>query len=210
MALNDTALTTVARQKVFLGIAAADTTYDTILEILINMVSDFIEGWCDRTFLATAYSNVELDGTGTSKLLLPNFPVDDTATFSLEERDTALNISTWTSIDSDNYHVDYDTGILDFLGNIFRELPRHYRVTYTAGYAFKNDAAPLVTLESLKIGDLEYAVWKLVSEAFYKRKQAGEIQSESIGDYSVTYTKEQLSIVGVFDILNGYSRPSLF
>jgi len=210
MALNDTALTTVARQKIFLGIAAADTTYDTMLEILIDMVSDFIETFCDRTFLQTAYSNTELDGTGTSKLLLPNFPVSTTATFSLEERDTALNISTWTSIDSDNFHIDFNAGILDFLGNIFRELPRHYRVTYTAGYAFKNNAAPLVTLESLKIGDLEYAVWNLVAEAFYKRKQAGDIQSESIGDYSVTYSQEQLSIMGVLDILNHYRRPSLF
>lgn len=204
MAINTNGLTTVARIKTFLGISG--TTYDTILERLINMVSDFVEGYCDRTFRETANSNEIYDGTGTNKLLLKNYPVDDSATFTLEERAGDYRVSSWNAIDAELYHVLWNEGIVDFLGNRFREIPRHYRITYTSGYDFDN-VTPGNTLESQGIGDLEYAVWKLVANAFRKRKHGTNVKSESIGDYSVSFRASTMTDQEIKDILDGYKRP---
>lgn len=208
--MNTNALTTVARFKTFAGIPAANTDNDSLFEIFIDVVSDYVEDYCQRTFVQTAYSAQVYDGTGTKKLLLKNFPVSSSATFTLDERDSDLNNNSWTTLDSETYHVDYDTGVVEFIGRTFAKVPRKYRFTYTAGYAFKNDAAPLVTLESLKLTNLELAVWKLVYRAWKTRLQIGEIQSESIGDYSVTFAdfeKELLKDMSVKSILDSFKRP---
>lgn len=203
--INANGLTTVQRVKDFLGITVA--THDTILERIINQVSDFVENYCDRTFVETAYSNELYDGTGTDKLFLKNFPISSTATFTLQVRTSSQNVSNFDSIDSDLFFIDYTTGILETNGWGFYERPQHYRISYTAGYAFKNNAATLVTLESLNIGDLEFAVWKLVANAFEMRKNTSNVQSESIGDYSVTFRKSTMADQEIKDILNGYTRP---
>lgn len=211
--MNSNALTTAARFKTFAGIPAANTDNDALFEIFIGVVSDYIEDYCQRTFVQTTYTNQVYDGLGTPQLLLKNFPISSSAAFTLEERDEDLNNNSWSAIDSELFHVDYDTGIIEFIGRNFHKVPRKYRFTYTAGYAFKNNAAPLVTLESLNLTNLELAVWKLVYRAWKTRLQIGEIQSESIGDYSVTYAdfeKELVKDMSVKSILDGFKRPVLF
>jgi len=204
MAINNNGLTTVARVKSFIGITVAD--YDTLLERLINQVSDFVEHYCDRTFIETANSNELYDGTGTDKLFLKNFPVSSTATFTLEKRNSNQNVSSWSSIDSELFFVDYTTGIIETNGWGFLEAPQHFRVTYTSGYDFDN-FTPGNTLESQNIGDLEYAVWKLVANVYYMRKDSSNVQSESIGDYSVTFRKSTMTDQEIKDILNRFRRP---
>ena len=205
MALNTNALTTVDRVKDFLSITVASS--DAILESLINQVSDFVEHYTDRTFVETVYTDEYYDGTGTDKLFLFNFPVSTTATFTLQGRAGSQNIDSFDEIDGEKYFIDYTTGILETTGWGFSERPRKYRVTYTAGYAFKNDAAPLVTLESVNIGDLELAVWKLVGNAFYQRKETTNVTSETIGDYSVSFRKSTQLDQELKDILDNYKRP---
>jgi len=204
MAINGNGLTTVARIKTFLGITVAD--HDAILEILINQVSDFVEHYCDRTFVETTYTEEVYDGTGTDKLFLFNFPVSTTDTFTLEKLSGGQNTSNFNSIESENYFIDFTTGIVETTGWCFTERPRKYRATYTAGYAFDN-FTPGATLESLNIGDLEFAVWKLVSNAFKMRKETSNVQSESIGDYSVTFRKSTMTDKEIQDVLNHYKRP---
>ena len=203
--INNNGLTTVDRVKTFIGITVAD--YDTLLESLINQVSDFVEHYCDRTFVETANSNEIYDGTGSDKLFLFNYPVSSTETFTLDKRSGHQNVDNWNNIEAENFFVDYKTGIVETNGWGFTELPRHYRITYTSGYAFKNDGAPLVTLESVNIGDLEYAVWKLVANVYYMRKDSSNVQSESIGDYSVTFRKSTMTDQEIKDVLNRFKRP---
>jgi len=204
MAINSNGLTTVQRVKDFLGITVASN--DTILERIINQVSDFVENYCDRTFVETTYTNELYDGTGTDKLFLKNFPISSTDTFTLEKRSGSQNVSNFNSIESEMFFIDYNTGILETNGWGFTELPQRYRATYTAGYAFDN-FTPGATLESLNIGDLEFAVWKLVANAFEMRKNTSNVQSESIGDYSVTFRKSTMADQEIKDILDRYTRP---
>jgi hypothetical protein len=202
---NTNALTTVARLKSFMGITSA--THDTLLDSVVDATSQFIQNYCDRTFVETTYTNEIYDGVGTDKLMLRNYPVSTTAAFTLEVRTSPMNVSSWDAISSDLYHTHYNRGIIEMVGGRFYELPRHYRITYTAGYVFDNAAT---FLEDVNAGDLEYAVWKLATDLFRQRKQGTGVQSESIGEYSVTLRKSTMVNQEIRDILANYKRPHLY
>ncbi|MBI4150502.1 phage head-tail connector protein [Candidatus Woesearchaeota archaeon] len=205
MALNAYALTTVARQKEFMGVTVP--SYDTILERLINQVTEYIERYCDRRFIQTAYTNEVYDGTGNDKLMLQQYPVSSSASFTLQARQAIENINTWDDIDADLYFVKNDAGIVVLTGGSkFLKYPQHYRVTYTAGYNF-NAFANTTFLETVGAGDLEYAVWKLVATVFQRRKIPTGIQSESLGDYSVSFRASTMSDEEVREILESHRRP---
>lgn len=206
MAINTNGLTTVARLKTFLGISVA--TYDTLLERIINSVSDWTAEYCDRVFQQATYTNQIYDGPGKSKLRLLNYPI---SSVTLQKRDTNKNIDTWSTIESEDYFVKESTGILQApTGNTFNDFAQYYRVTYTAGYAFDN-FTPGATLESLGLGDLEMAVWKLCGRVFDNRRNDEDKKQERIGDYSITYddfNRGMSELPEVEQILDTYRRPT--
>ena len=110
MALRSFDLTSVAKAKTFLDITVS--TYDTLLEYLIKYSTDFIERYCNRRFMQTAYTDEEYDGTGTKYLVLKNYPVKSTATFTLERNKVEDNTDDWEDIDAEDYWVDYNEGII--------------------------------------------------------------------------------------------------
>lgn len=185
MAVKDYALTTLSRLKSFIGISVA--THNDILEIIIDACSDLIEKETGRKFKQTAYSNEEYDGSGISTLNLKNFPVISGESFTLQKRGSIGNVDNWSSIDSSLFFVDNDAGIITMANNgNFIAVPKHYRVSYTAGYNFDNSGNGN-TLVDVAIGDLELAFWKFCNNVFVGRKSQSGIKSESIGDYSVTF-----------------------
>lgn len=201
MALLDYALTTRARVKTFLGITSTDD--DTLLDSLINVVTNFIENYCDRRFKLTTYTDEVYDGNGSQQMLLKQYPV--VAFTQLGERDSVDNQSSWTAIDSEDYFVNLVTGIIDYINGLFRRLPRHYRATYQAGYDVDvSDIAK--TLEAAGAGDLEFACWSLVSDMYDEYKGEADITSESLGDYSVSYAAVEENPV-IKNILEKYKRP---
>jgi len=208
MPLNTQALTTVARFKSYVGITVP--TYDTKIEILINIVTDFIEKYCDRRFRETTYTNQIHDGHGSPQLLLQQYPVNTRNAFQLDERDTDLNENQWSSVETNLYHIDYTAGLLELIGRKFAEVPRKYQVTYTAGYAFDN-TTPGATLESLGIGELEWVCWELVNDLYKNAGSVTGVMSESIGNYSVSYgglTANGLNPLHK-SVLDKYKRPHL-
>lgn len=202
--MNSYALTSVARLKTFLGITV--NTDDTLLERIIDAVTDWVINYTGREFQLDTYTQEIYDGSGTHLLLLNNYPIDDTTAVVLEARTTPLNVSDWDTIDTELYHVDFERGMIDYQPRIFTRQPRHYRVTYKAGFDFDNTGA-VKTLESVGLSDLEWAVWELCKAIYNARKQASNVQSESIGDYSVTFTKELFGNPDVKAILDAYARP---
>jgi len=72
MALADNALTTVANLKTYMGITSS--TDDTLIETLVNNVSDQIERWCDRTFVAQTFKEY-IHSHGTRTLAVDNPPI---------------------------------------------------------------------------------------------------------------------------------------
>lgn len=201
MALITEALTTVARVKSYLGISAA--TWDTVLELLVNAVSQQIVTYCDRDFVKTAVSNEVYDGHGTNELLLKLFPVDTTETITLQERDSNDNNANWTTVNAQNYFVKAN-GIVVLPNTVFLDLPQHYRISYTAGYNFDN---AVTFLSDAGAADLELACWKLIATAFNDRKNSTKIKSESLGDYSVTFARDVDLDPEIKQILDNYKRP---
>jgi len=193
MALHSYALTTVDDAKTWLDVSGTD--YDSLLELLINQSTDYMEHYCNRRFTETAYSSEEYDGSGTKELLLEQWPVNSGETFTLQRNRAYDNTDDWDTIDADDYWVDYDNGIItgntmgDFLKRKFK-----YRVDYTAGYA---------TIPS----DLALCCLMLVSFFWNKRKAMG-ISRERVGDFSVDFG-EMMTDINIRNVLERYKRHSL-
>jgi hypothetical protein len=183
MALNVWALSNLARTKSFMGISIA--TNDTLIENLINSATDFIERYCGvRRFKETSYRDEVYDGTGTNKLNLRNWPVNISAVFNLYERDSLANIDSWTLMDDENYFIQYNEGQLDFISNKFTAYPRHWKINYTAGYNYDNATT---FLSDVGMSDLEHALWVLVNDLYRLKSAPLGVESESIGNYSISY-----------------------
>jgi hypothetical protein len=191
MALHTYALTTVERLKQYLRITV--NTYDDELEFAINAATDEIERYCNRRFQETTYTNELYNGSGSAQLLLNNWPVSTTDPFSLGRRDTSLNQNSFSTIDGEFYFIDYDTGTLDLVGSDgfnfgysdrFTRVPKYYRVTFTAGYAFDNTAT---FLSDVGLADVEMACKRVAAAIFKFNNTLGTLQSESIGDYSRSF-----------------------
>ena len=200
MAVVTYALSSRANVKRYLQIADAVTSYDVLLDDLINAATDFVEKYCGRRFLSSTYTNEVYNGEGTKELILKNWPV---STFTqLDERDNTENSDSWDTKDTGDYYVDLDNGIVIATKFNFRNFPRHYRVTYTAGYNLTEGSANNLPW------DLELACKKMVSIEFNKRRAQG-IKSETLGEYSVTWADEELKQAGIYDILDKYARRNV-
>lgn len=204
MAVKSYALTTRQRLKDFLGITANDDTTNNVLDRIIDTTTEFIENYIGFRVKETAYTNEEYDTEKGDVLLLKNHPVDSGQTFTLQRRNSSLNEDDWETIDTEFYHVDYDAGIIyGAAGWKFARTRRGYRVSYTAGFEYDNSST---FLSETTGGDLEWAAWQLGGIAFERRKGGGGIQSERIGDYSVTYAKSVLENEEIRSILDKYAN----
>lgn len=203
MAVKAYALTTLARLKTYLDITGSGD--DTLLETIIDSVTEFVENYCHRRFKKTTYTEeMYSTGRGDKVIILKQYPVISTETFTLEVRCSSLNEDDWDEIDSEYYHIHYAEGIIEGAGGYtFIKGVNKYRATYTAGYDFDNSATFLSNTEA---GDLELVVWMLCSVAYQRRKGDPSVESERIGDYSVTYMKEAFENETIKSILEKYRR----
>lgn len=206
--MNAYALTTVARFKTYAGISTSDN--DTLIEYLIDAVTEYVENECDRRFKKTTYTGQKVDSEGSTKIVLPQWPVVSGETFTLYERESTSGYGSddsgdWDDIDSDDYRIDYNAGIIT--ANFkFSEGEQNYKVDYTAGYDFENESGTLKTLASVGLSDLEMAVWKLLSREYQKRKGSGDIQRLQLYNYEVVFAKEAYSDDEIREILDKYKR----
>lgn len=184
MSLVSYALTTVDRQKNYMGISSLTATQTTVMENLINMATNMIESYCGRRFMETTYTEEVYDGPRSERILLNNYPVNTREDFKLERNDSSANEDAWNELNDTDYFVYYDEGVVNLTGRSnFILYTRKYRVTYTAGYDFDNAATFLAETEA---GDVEMACWMMVSQWWLTRKSIPGTTSERLGDYSFT------------------------
>lgn len=126
------ALTSLGDVKELLGIDSSDQSWDNLIRRKINQATEMIEGWCNRRFKSTAYTAEMYDATQDNQLVLRNYPV--IAFTSLSARDTTLNSGSFSVIDSDQYFVDTNAGVVDAVSSFWGQYDQ-WSVTYTAGYA---------------------------------------------------------------------------
>lgn len=207
MAVITNAYTTLARQKSFLEIPTTKTVYDSILEIIIGSATKAIQTYLKRELARTAYTNQKYDGTGTRDLLLRHYPVIEGQTFTLQQRDTLDNENDWSTIDSDEYFVDYDAGTIHWTQGNFKQYAQHYQVSYTAGYyppgdnnfsAGASDSLPL---------EIELACHLLVAKIFRQLRKAGTgVEQVRSSDVTVRMSADMLLDKQLQSLLEPYVK----
>lgn len=178
MALNSYALTTVANVKTFLGISVS--TYDTLIEDLIDGCTDWIEKYCGgrrffndgSTAVTTYFDGGEVDRL-KMRLFLPNFPI--LAITSVSYRSGTYDSPTWNAYSASSDYIRKDTtGELYFPGGLPSGV-QNIRVVYRGGYTTLPD-------------DLIVACTRIVAKVFGKRKAQG-VLNESIGGGSLAWNE---------------------
>lgn len=184
------ALTTLARAKAFIDIGS--DSKDTILTMLINQATGFIERYTKRSLLSQTYTNEIYDGTGTREIVLLQFPV--TAITSLQVNAGTIGSPDWQTVGSDRYgyysdgRVTLASAFQAFLATdagTFIDGPQRYRVTYTAGYLIDFDNENDPTKHTLP-QELEYACLQLMSGFMNTRKSQG-MSAAKVGDVSMSF-----------------------
>jgi hypothetical protein len=141
-----TDLVTAAEVKTYLGLTGS--THDTLIDELIDLVSEFIEDYCNTTFSSTATTD-KIDG-GTEFLITTRAPIISITSITDNEDSTTV-----TATDYDFYAES---------GRIYREndavlFPtnqpkwysgrQRYTVVYQAGYATIPEAVKWVAYEMI-------------------------------------------------------------
>lgn len=121
-------LVTLEEVKEFLSIT--DDNSNTILGRLCVQISDFICKQANRKFLKAAYTEYFNGGTGINKVFLREYPV---ASITTVHDDPDRVYGDDALLDSDDYVVDGDTGILYFDTFVSKGL-RNIKVVYEGGY----------------------------------------------------------------------------
>ena len=191
----------------FLGVSSLTTTQENVMDRIIDATTEFIENYLGFRVKLSTFTEEEYSTDTAGVLILNRHPIPTAAAVTLQRRNSGLNEDEWETINSQYYHIDRTAGIIYSAGGLqFGQSISGYRVSYQAGYDFDNSTTFLSDTEA---GDLELAMWMLCSVIWKHRKSGMDAESETIGDYSITYRKELLHNTEVLAILDKYASPTV-
>lgn len=191
MALDDNALVTLAAQKVYMK--KTDSDDDSLLEVLINSVSDFFDAYVRFQLKQKTYTNLYLDGNGAVELWLPFYPVADIS--SVIEIDSIGTEETLTEGKGNDYIVYEDKGLLVRRDENWVDDYKSIKIpSCKGGFATIPDELQLACKQQVAV---EYQ--RLT------KKEWGET-SRSFPDGSVTTTIEENLLPYVEEVLKRYRR----
>ena len=186
MALLPYALTTLANVKLWLFNDVLITKYDSLLEFIINDVTDWIEMECgNRRFKNDLTNNLvvydgDIDNTGRDKLFLKRWPVTSFNTIQGIEFNTGTNATPiWEKQDLDRVVRNDINGVYTFLDCL----------PYGQSKGLQN--VRLITQAGYLIipNDLQIAATKMVAKEFNRRNSQGAL-SENAGGDSVSWNEQ--------------------
>src|SRR3989304_5979824 len=181
------ALTTKEKVKEFLGITG--TTNDSLIDSLINYITDFIESYVGgRRFKETPYTNEEYDLPNGNIVFIRQFPLTELT--SAQYLTGSIASPVWVSFTANDFQTYLKEGYVKFFSSfasILAESERALRFTYKAGYKidFANELSATHTLPF----DIAMVATQLVSRMFNLRTAEG-IKSESTEGQSITYDRD--------------------
>ncbi|QQR82463.1 hypothetical protein IPJ70_04275 [Candidatus Campbellbacteria bacterium] len=204
-ALLSYALTTVARVKTRLSITVS--THDTILLYLINSVTDFIEGECNRRFKLAVWTNelYSMQGNSNGLLVLKQSPVS--AVSYIQFRAGTKTNPNWTDFMADDWELldDGASGIIEF-HNAFVHGINNIRIAYTAGYKINFTNYGDGNTHNLP-ADLTDLTERLAIKLFKRREAEGKAREDFNGG-SITW-KDLLNPEDT-ETINKYRRVNFF
>ena len=190
MAIDATnALTTLAAAKVWVAIASAVTTYDTLIELYIDAVCAQFNKYTKRQLKSRTLTEY-YEGNGTPDLYTKEYPITSITSIHI---DTDRAYGAATLIDSSKY-VSYDDGKIHLDQNTFSASAKANKIVYVAGYT---------TIPN----DLVMAVSDQIKWMFRKHLANQEgIQVETQIGGSTTLTEEGEILTSSLEILKRYKR----
>ncbi|MFA5080298.1 MAG: head-tail connector protein [Candidatus Paceibacterota bacterium] len=173
-------LTTIERVKARIVMKTSGTSFDTLLERLINSVSDFIEGATGRSFKEATYIEKYSIYKPRRFLMLNQFPVSGLT--KIEYRAGSYSVPSWIEYLRDEYELEGEgkSGIVAILGTMPVGI-NVIRATYTAGYKIDFTAPTDITKHTLP-SDLTDLCERLVIKIFKKRESWGKSSEGAQGD----------------------------
>lgn len=179
MAVVSYALCSLSDVKSFLGISVS--TYDSLLEILIDSVTDWIESECGGRRFKDEGADIEevydgdFDSTGRRKIFLRRYPVNEIdETQGIEFNLGTQGTPSWTKQSREDWTLIPDRGEIVFDAPLIQG-KQNIRLSYQGGFT---------TIPN----DLRLACIKMVAKEFDKRNSQGATQ-ESVGGGSVTWNE---------------------
>lgn len=188
-------LITATEYKTYAGISGSG--FDTVIGVLIDVVSEQIRIWCgrDRTTGFESGTKTEYyDGNDGAEIILKEWPVTALTSVDFVQDDGSLDSQTTT-----DFRYQASNGRFAYIGSLrgrfvedqwgsvyagFGDTPafpagmQNIKVVYTGGFSTIPDA-------------IKYAAYRAIDIAFARRRKDLTIQSESLGGYS--YSRAQAS-----------------
>lgn len=170
----------VTRQEAKDYLQITTTTYDTLIDSLIQKASGLIESQANRLFGENSYEEIYF-GNDSESICLDHYPVIDVDYLS-QDIDTENRITN-DLIKPSDYFVRVEDGLLELIDDVFCKSTayRTIYVKYSAGY----ETIP---------ADIKLACLNLISKKYndITDKRSG-IQSKSSMNYQITYLQTDLS-----------------
>lgn len=168
MSISNYSITTLAAVRTYLKIDDGDTARDGLLEALIDSVSEAAEKYTGRIFVKRTVVE-ETHYCHGDTLQLGHYPV-----LSVTELEQGGDV-----LPAADYTLDNDTGIIESAVR----LDGLVSATYQAGIADTPADCPK---------DLQLAVWQWI--AAMTQNPSGAVSAEKLGDYSVSYFRDEDNI----------------
>lgn len=177
-----------------------DTSFDSWIATVIEMVETYIDGYCGTSFNASGSSDYYYDGSGTDVLIID--PIQTISGLTIYDSQGNQEMTLTENVDYWLYPLNEDVKTIIKLaaGKLghFPERTRVVKVTVVGGYA----DVP---------ADIKLVALKLAAKILEKGLKGGQVSSESLGEYSVNYEKvdEAADALGINEVLDGYAPISI-
>jgi len=197
--------TTKARVKALLEITG--TSQDDVIDNYIKIVSQRIEDFIDRPLHQTSRTEEYDLRPRQTKLFLRAYPL--TAQNQITSIKIALDwdFASVTAVDSNDYHVDLDTGTVNFtfipiknyMGNNLMTAPNAVQVVYTGGLA-TSTANVIANYPAIASACEQQVI------AMWRRRDQPMQKATKIGEYGATIEGPLRFLPDVVEALMPYRR----
>lgn len=178
-----------------------DSSYSSWITAVIAAVEAYIDQYCGTTFADSGSSTKYYDGTGTDEIVVDEYQ----SITSVDVLDETGNVEQSLTADTDFWSYPLNDGVKNRLklsqsGKLsnFPNRPRALKIVATWGRL----AVP---------GPIRMAAAKLAAKVINEGLRGGQVKSENLGSYSITYKDidEKAGAMEIYNILNMYRNLSL-
>jgi len=132
MSVDSDALCTKDNVKDFMGITNVNPTDDTLIDNLIDRVTELFESYCKRNFFAAAYTEYHSPASRDKRIFPKNFPVNSITSI---HDDPDRTYGSDTLITASEYGIMGDDATVEWIDGAFAGGTNSVKIIYNGGYS---------------------------------------------------------------------------